>query len=321
MTKQTKIVGLGSFIFLGILLYKFFLLDSPKILSKNLELPKIGICQVISHPALDLNVQGIRKELENQGFKEGDTVQVVIEQAQGNSALANQIIQKLIAQNVKVIIAVGTMPSQVALQSVQTSLSSIPIVFTSVTDPIGSKLVDPKTLKNSSINGVSNYVSAKRQFEAFLKIMPKLQTLGIIYNPGEAFSVFLKEDMEKAAVSLQLKLIFVAAARTTEVSSAAQSIISKVDAIFVNNDNNALAAFDSIVQVAEQAHKPVFSSDLECLEKGALASLGANQSELGKQTAQLVCALLRKERQVNDFVLQYPHEIQFLVNEKVAQRY
>ena len=108
---------------------------------------KIGVIQTIEHPALDKTRQGIREELADQGFKEN--LQWDWESAQMNQALATQIAQKFVGQEVDLIVAIGTLAAQSALSATRTS--DIPVIFASVTDPKSAKLM-------GNIAGVSNFV-------------------------------------------------------------------------------------------------------------------------------------------------------------------
>eukprot|EP01037_Dinobryon_pediforme_P015593 gene15593-15740_t len=136
------------------------------------------------------------------------------------------IIQKFVGQKADIIVAIPTTPAQAAAQITQGS--KIPVVFASVTDPVGTKLVIDPQKPEGNITG--------------------LKRLGIIYNPGEANSVILLEKTQSAAKDEGINLVAIPASKTSEVLTAAQNLIGKIDAIFINNDNTALAAFDAVTK-------------------------------------------------------------------------
>jgi putative ABC transport system substrate-binding protein len=283
------------------------------------QMPLVGVIQVIEHPALDQSRQGILDELKENGFIPDKTMQWFYESAQGNPALAAQIAQKLVGQKVDIIITIGTTPSQAAAQATQTS-PDIPVVFSSVTDPLAAKLVTNPQKPNTNVTGVSNYVEVDKQFEAFCKILSSLKRLGIIYNPGEANSVILLEKMQEAAKKYDLKLVLAPAAKTSEVSAAAQSLVGKVDAIFINNDNTALAAFDSVTKVGQENNIAVFVSDMDCLNKGALAVLGPDQYDLGRQTGKMIVKILRDRLPIKGIPVEWPKNVELKINFDVARK-
>ncbi|MEI8295017.1 MAG: ABC transporter substrate-binding protein [Alphaproteobacteria bacterium] len=269
--------------------------------SKNV----VGIVQLIEHPALDQTRAGIIDALKKEGIDEG----VQWQSAQGNPALALQIAQFYIGQKVQVLVTIPTTATQMALTAAKGS--SIPIVFASVTDPVGAKFLSA----GHPITGVSNFVETTLQVELFKKILKKEQPrLGVIYNAGEANSVILVEQMKAIK---GVTWIFVTASKTSEVAQAAENLVSQVDAIFINNDNTALAAFDSIVTVATRKKVPVFCSDVDTVDKGAVAAMGANQYELGLQAGEMIVRLLNGDN-VKDIAVATPRKIEIRLNQKMA---
>ncbi|MBM3468500.1 MAG: ABC transporter substrate-binding protein [Alphaproteobacteria bacterium] len=269
---------------------------------------KIGVLQIIEHPALDKTCQGIRDELTSQGFKE--TLQWSWDSAQGNPALATQIAQKYVGNQVDLIVAIGTTAAQAALNA--SNKGQVQVVFASVTDPKGANLV-------GNVTGVSNFIPTKDQLEILIKIIPDKKRLGVVYNAGEANSVSLLEKMQECAKQMGLEIIPATASKTSEVASAAQGLIGKVDAIFINNDNTALAAIKSIGKICGENHIPLFASDGDLKESGSLALLGADQYEIGRQTGRLVAKILRGESQAKDMEVEYPKQVAVDLNDKVAQ--
>lgn len=281
-------------------------------------MPLIGVVQIIEHPALDQTRKGVEDELAEAGFIPGKTMQWDYESAQGNPALASQIIQKFVGQKASVIVAIPTTPAQAAAQITQGS--NIPVVFASVTDPVGSKLVINPKKPEGNITGVSNFIEVERQIKTFRKILPGLKRLGIIYNPGEANSVILLERTQSAAKDEDISLIAIPASKTSEVLPATQNLIGKVDAIFINNDNTALAAFDAVTKVGNEHKIPVFVSDVDCLQKGALAALGPDQYQLGRQAGKMVVKILKEKLKPSDIPVEWPEKVEFKLNSELAEQ-
>lgn len=269
---------------------------------------KIGVIQVVEHPALDATCKGIQDELTNQGFTKN--LSWSWDSAQGNPALATQIAQKYMGQEVNLLVAIGTTVAQAALSA--TRDTKVPVVFASVTDPKGAKLV-------GNITGVSNFVPPKDQFDVIMKILPSKKKIGLIYNPGEANSASLMTQMQDVAKEKGLEIIPATASKTSEVSIAAQGLVGKVDAIFINNDNTALAAINSVGQVCRDNKIPLFSSDGDLKESGALALLGADQYEIGRQTGRMVAKILRGEALAPDIAIEYPTKVNVDLNDSVAE--
>lgn len=245
---------------------------------------RVGIIQAVDHPALNATRIGVLDQLRQEGFIIDKDVKVKWESAQGNPSIASQIAQKFVGQNVDAIVTIGTMPSQSALQAIQGT--NVPVVYASVTNPKAAKL-------DGNITGVTNYIDPSIQFATFKQIMPNLKVLGIVYNPGEANSVALLEPMQQAAEKEGIILGLAPASKTSDVYTAAASIATKVDAIFINNDNTALSAFDSVLKAGQENKKPVFVSDDDLVEKGAIAAIGPDQHKIGMRAGRMVAEILR----------------------------
>ena len=287
--------------------------------SSKPSLPIVGVIQAIEHPALDQTRKGILDELQAQGFADAQKIDWRYESAQGNPSLATQIAQKFIGQHAAVIVTIGTTVSQAALQAIQQAGGSIPLVFASVTNPIAAKLVASDKKPEKGVSGVSNYVSATKQFTYFKKLLPNLKRLGVIYNPGEANSVVLNDEMVRAGKDMGIEIVFATANKTSDVSTATQSLLDKVDAVFINNDNTALASFDSVVASAKLQNIPVFVSDLDCLKSGALAALGADQYALGRQVGKMVADILKQPNVEFTKTMEYSDKVRGETNQEVAR--
>lgn len=242
------------------------------------ERPSVAITQISEHPALDNNRKGIVDTLVAKGYAAPS-----YECAHGNQALAKQIARKFISEQPKVIVAIATPSAQAFLGEPNCP----PVVFSAITDPKLAGLMGKK-----HITGVTDLVDHKEQIAFFKQLLPELKTLGMIFNPSEINSILAVDMATQAAASLGITIKTAPANKNSEVMSAAQVLSTSCQALFVDNDNVALAAIASIVQVANQSKLPVFCSDLETLELGVSASLGPDQYALGQQVAQQVIALL-----------------------------
>ncbi len=283
------------------------------------NIPTIGVIQIVDHPALDQTRKGIQDQLAKDGFIASKNYKWLYESAQGNTSLGMQIAQKFVGQRVNVAVAIGTPVSQSMKQAITHNKSRIPMVFASVTDP---KVAGLGSIGTTSpyITGISNFVPAEKQFTYFQSILPELMTIGVIYNPGEANSAFLVANMQKAAQAKGIELKFAPASRTNDVLDAAKQLVADVDAIFINNDNTALAAFTAIVKVANAAKIPVLSSDLATLEKGAFAAYGPDQYAIGLQVGKIVVEILNNPNHKNTSPISLPKKIHGNVNARQAKK-
>lgn len=252
---------------------------------------KVLISQVVEHPALNKTTQGIIAGLEAHGFVVDKNLHLRVESAQANSALAMQIANKFISQQPDVVVGVGTICAQSFIKTTQSR--DLKMIFSSVTDPIQANLQKSIGQNMSNISGVSNFVAIEPQLQLFKKLQPNLQVLGIIYNPGEINSVSMVNKLESSCAAMNMKLIKQAVAKTADVAQAATRLSGQVDAIFISNDNTALSSLQSIIKAAQQKKIPVYVSDTDAVETGAVAALGPNQYAVGVQTAAMLAKVLQ----------------------------
>jgi putative ABC transport system substrate-binding protein len=243
--------------------------------------PQVCVLKIADHLALDETVQGIRDALADRPVK------ILVDSAQGNSALALQIGQKFAAKGPALAVAVGTVAAQSLVKYAERERDPIPLVYASVTDPKSAGLLGRK-----NVTGVSNFVPLRPQLELFRRLLPGISSLGIPYNPGEANSVAIVEAIRPICKEMGIGLLLRTATRTAEMPQAAAELARRADALFISNDNTALAALGAIVSVADGQGIPVFVSDTDAVRLGALAALGPNQREVGRQAGRQVAAIL-----------------------------
>ena len=155
----------------------------------------VAVTAIVEHPALDAARDGIKAELEAAGYAEGKNLAFTYESAQGNPATAAQIARKLVGERPDVIVPIST-PSA---QAVVGATEDIPVVFTAVTDPVGAKLVQDAQHPGGNVTGMSDLSPIGAHLDLVKEITPDAQTLGVIYNPGEANSVTLLELLKQEA--------------------------------------------------------------------------------------------------------------------------
>ena len=252
------------------------------------EIKTVAVTAIVEHPALDAARNGIRDELAAAGYEEGHNLDLLFESAQGNPAIAAQIARKFVGEAPDVIVPIST-PSA---QAVVGATREIPVVFTAVTDPVGARLVTNLERPGGNVTGMSDLSPIGLQLELIREIAPAARRLGVIYNPGEANSVSLVELIRKEAPPRGLEIVEAPAPRAADVMPAAQGLVGKVDAIYAPTDNTVVTALEAVVRVGTDNQLPVFAGDTDSVPRGAIAALGFNYYDLGRQTGKIVVRVL-----------------------------
>lgn len=279
------------------------------------EFKFVAITQIVEHPALDAVHQGVRDELAEEGFSDGDNLTLTHESAQGNSAIASQIARKFVGEGPDVIVAIAT-PSA---QTMAAAARNIPVVFSAVTDPVGAKLVQSLEKPGANITGVTDMLPIERHIDLLERVVPDAKTIGTVYNPGEANAVALVELLEASLEARGLKLAKAAATKTSEVLGAARSLVGKADAIYLTTDNTVISAAEAVVSVGERAKIPVFAADTATVSRGAVAALGFDYYDLGRQTGGMVARILNGANPA-DMAVESVDTLNLFVNPEAAER-
>jgi putative ABC transport system substrate-binding protein len=266
---------------------------------KKTKMIKIGVTQIVSHPALDADAKGFEKALAEAGFKEGVNVTYDRQNAQGDMANAQTIAQKFLDAKVNLIHSIATPTSQAVVKTIK----NIPIVFSSVTDPVDAGLVPktspPGTKSGTNVTGVSDRWPIHLQFEMYTKFVPKAKKWGTIYNAGDANSLVHIKEMKESAKKLGVELIEATISTSAETMQAAQSLAGKVQAINITSDNTAVSSFEAIVKVCNEKKIALFAGDVGSVPRGAIAAYGLDYFLIGEYAGKKAVRILKGEKPGN----------------------
>lgn len=280
-------------------------------------LPVVAISQIVQHVSLDQERKGIMAALEAAGYIDGKTIKVIYENAQGNMSTASLIASSFASQKPTVVIAISTPSAQTLLKPMRDQ--QIPLVFTAVTDPLEAKLITTLEQRPEAVTGVSDALIAGPQLDLIQKLIPSVKTIGIVYNAGETNSVKAVEQLQAEAASRGLTLVLATVDKSNEVIPATTKLIGdKVEAIYIPNDNTAVAAMESIVTLGKKYKMPIFAGDAGSVERGALAAQAYDRVTLGQEAGVLVVKILKGEK-AGDLSVGTDHPLVLMINLKSAQ--
>ncbi len=250
---------------------------------------RIGITQIAPHPSLDKIAQGVQDALEQ---KFPGQIKFYKQNALGNMTTAAQIAKKFTSQNLDAIVSITT-PSTLMVYD-QAKKANIPVIFSGVTDPYSVKLIkkgDPPP----NIGGVIDTPPVTKQAELIGHFIETGQTIGILYNAGEPNSKTQVDLMIPLLEKIGYQIKIVTVDNTKEISPRVLSIIADVSALYFPNDNMIASSLDTVIAISDKYHLPVFSSDPESVERGALATIAPDQYAMGLQTGEMVTRSLNKQ--------------------------
>ena len=273
---------------------------------------KIGATQIVEHPSLDAAYEGFKQAIADAGLNATYDFQ----SAQNDENNASVIASNFVADEVDLIFANSTPSALAALQAT----SEIPIVFTSVTDPVGSGLVPSMDEPGANITGVVDLHPDAIQFT--VEVIDKYFSgarVGLIYNAGEANSVAQIEAVEEAAKDTSLSIVTRTVSSSAEVQQAASTLVSEVDVFYIVTDNTVVSALESVVSVANEQQIPLVVGEPDSLARGGFATYGIDYYSIGYRSGEMAVEILTGEKTPADIPVEYPSDMKLIINKEAAE--
>ncbi|MDR9796714.1 ABC transporter substrate-binding protein [Aeribacillus pallidus] len=272
---------------------------------------KIGITQFVAHPSLDEALKGFQQAIKDKGLN----VDYDIQNAQGDQSNTQTIANNFVGDNVDLIFANAT-PSALAAAN---ATKDIPIVFTSVTDPVGAGLVNEMENPGGNVTGTTDtHPDAIPKTVKFIDQYLDGKRIGMIYNSGEQNSVAQIDLVKKATEGTDLKIVEASVSTSAEVKQAAESLVGKVDCFYIITDNTVVSALDSVISVANENDIPLFVGELDSVKKGGFAAYGFEYYDIGYEAGEMAAKILTEGKKPSELPVQYPQNLKLLINKKAA---
>lgn len=252
---------------------------------------KVGVLQLLSHPALDQIYKGLEDGLAKEGYKVGDNLKIDLQNAQGDQSNLASMGQKLVSDNNDILVGITT-PATLSLSN---ATKDKPIIMAGITYPVEAGLIKSEDKPGNNITGVSDRTPIKQQLEIMKKVLPKMKKVGILYTASEDNSVKQAQEAEKLAKELGLEVKVSSIANTNDIQQVTESLASETDAIFVPIDNTIASAMSTVVKVTDAKKIPVFPSADTMVADGGLLGIGVDQYQIGVETAKVVAKVLKGE--------------------------
>ncbi|AJD92198.1 ABC transporter substrate-binding protein [Jeotgalibacillus malaysiensis] len=271
----------------------------------------IGVTQIVEHPSLDAATEGFKRAFEEAGLEVTFDDQV----AQGDQNNSQSISQKFVADGVDLIFANST-PS--ALSSLNAT-ADIPIVFTSVTDPLSANLVADMEAPGGNVTGTTDmHPDAISNTVEFMTNELDVKSIGMVYNAGEPNSV-VQVDAVKEAVGSDVTVEEAAVSTSADVKQAAESLVGKVDAFYIITDNTVVSALESVIGVANDQDIPLFVGELDSVARGGFAAYGFEYGDIGYEAGQMAVEILTEGADPGEMAVQYPGNLKLMINRDAAE--
>ena len=237
---------------------------------------KIGVVQIVQHPALDESNRGFVDALAARGLK--DKIEIDQQNAQGDQSNLRSIANRFVSGNYNLICAISTP----AAQAMANATNQIPIICTAIADYENAKLVKSEKMPDANVTGTHDRGPLEKQVSLIREIIPNVKRIGIIYNSSEINSVVQAKRLKEVCVPLGID-------------------VAELTVNSVPTDNIIASSIPTLMSVANKEKIPVFGAEVGHVKSGVLASESISFYDIGKRAGQMAADILEGKKQIRDF--------------------
>ena len=293
-----------------VLMLALMLLLSPAMAEEKYS---VGVLQLVQHEALDDATRGFTDALNDLL---GDQVEIKEENASGDLATCNAIVNNFIAEEVDLIMANATP----ALQAAQAATGDIPILGASVTDYGIALGIDPWTgVTGLNVSGTSDLSVLYGQAQLIREMFPNAKKVGLLYCTAEANSVYQVEIIEAHLAELGYESERFGFTDSNDVASIAQNACISCDVIYTPTDNTVASCAQAIRNVVEIEAKPIVGGDEGICSGCGVATICINYYDLGYETGRMAVEILENGADVSRMPIRYSANPYRVYNAELCQ--
>jgi putative ABC transport system substrate-binding protein len=254
---------------------------------------KVGIIQYVDDASLNQIEENIESELDAKGKELGVTFDYkdYTFNGQADATTLNQITTQLLSDEVDVIIPIATPTAQIVQAA--TEDNPVPVVFSAVSNPVGSGLAASMDAPGSNITGTSDALNTDTIMDMMFAVNPDIDYVGLLYSKSEDASTQAIADAKAYLDAKGVAYIEKTGTTTDEVSSAVDALVAEgVDAVFTPTDNTIMTAELAIYEKLADAGIPHYAGADSFALNGAFVGYGVDYANLGVETADMAVDIL-----------------------------
>jgi putative ABC transport system substrate-binding protein len=262
-------------------------------------------------------LEGFRRELRDLGWVEGQNIAVEYRWVEGRVDRLPDLASELVRLKVDVIVA----PTSIYAEAAKRATSTIPIVFASHADPIGSSHVASLARPGGNLTGFTVMMSdtAAKSLELFKEVLPGLSRVAVIWDPATPSHGPGLKAVEVMSQALGVRLQTVAVRSATEFDGAFSAIVQEhAGGVVVLSTPLFIGAAVRLAELAITHKLPTMFGPRENVEAGGLLSYGPDRADLYRRAAGYVDKILKGSKPA-DLPVQQPTKFEFVINLKTAK--
>jgi putative tryptophan/tyrosine transport system substrate-binding protein len=282
-------------------------------------MPVIGVLYGVSAADWTEPMSGFQRGLNEAGFIDGRNVAIEYRWADGHYDRLPGMAADLVGRKVAVILSGG---SDVAIRSAIAATKTIPIVFTTASDPVAVGHVASLNRPGANATGITLIATelGPKRIELLREVVPAATKIALLVNPtNPVMSQAGIDGAQTGARHLGLEIIIVNASTTNEIETAfATAVQQRATALIVATDAYLTSRRDQIAALVVRHALPTIAGTRDSAVAGQLMSYGPNQADMYRQAGVYVGRILKGEKPADLPVVQ-PTRFELVVNLKTAK--
>jgi putative ABC transport system substrate-binding protein len=285
--------------------------------AQQTAVPIIGVLYGVS--AAEFDGPAFRTGPGESGFIEGRNVAIEYRWAEGHTEQMPTMAADLVARKVAVILVGGSLTG---VRSVMAATQTIPIVFTTATDPVAGGIVASLNRPGGNVTGVTSLGSElqPKRLEMLHEMLPSATRFAVLVNPNSP--VTMKERIEGAQTAAQrlgLELVILKAGTAAEIEAAFMAATEqRASALLVADDAYLTSRRDQFAALGLRHRLPVSLGSRDAVVAGVLMSYGHRTADIRRQAGVYVGRIL-KGAKPSDLPIVQPTKFELVINLRTAK--
>lgn len=261
---------------------------------------QIGICQLVTHPALDQATEGFIEAVKT-GLGESK-VNFDRQEAAGDSATCLTICNSFVSKKVDLIMANATP----AVQAAANSTLNIPILGTSVTEyGVALNIKNFNGVVGSNVSGTSDLAPLDGQADMVTELFPQAKKIGLLYCSAEANSKYQIDTIKGFLTAKGLTTKTITFSESNELQSVLNANVGDLDVLYIPTDNTCADNTSLIDSVCRAKKLPIICGEENMCKGCGVASLSINYFNLGKKTGEMAVDIIKNGQDISKMAIAY----------------
>ena len=260
--------------------------------AKTEKVYKIGVSQIVEHPALDDAKKGFEDAIKKSGLK----VEFDDKNANKDMSAQTMIMQQFKNDKKDLVFAISTPTAQAAMAQID---PATPIVFSSVSDPAGAGLVG-----KSNITGTSGVPEIESNLKLIKEAFPNAKKIGVLYNTSEQNSVVQVKMLKELAPKYGFEVVAESSTNANEMVSALAKISKEIDVFYAIQDSTLVTYFKTLSEKMNEQKIPIIGSNEVFTNLGGLISEGTTDYQIGYRAGEMAVEILKNGKKPSDIKIE-----------------